>query len=96
MIISFNDDATEDLFHGKQTKRLRQFPPEIIKSAQRKLDALNAAHTLQDLENTPGNRLDKKKGVLKGYYGIRINNAWRIIFKWENGNAFSVKVTDYH
>ncbi len=95
MIISFYDQATEDFFHGRTTNKVQKFPNEIHNPARRKLDMLNAAHDLRDL-NTPGNRLEKKKGILKGYYAIWINKQWRLIFVWEKGNAMSVSITDYH
>lgn len=96
MIISFSDDATADLYHARPTKRVRRFPPTIIKIALRKLDVLNAAHRLQDLREPPGNHLELLKGNLEGFYSIRINEQWRIIFRWIENNAYDVEVTDYH
>ena len=96
MIESFGDKATEELFHGTQTKRTRKIPNEIIKSALRKLDMLNAASKLDDLRVPPGNRLEALKGDLKGFYSIRINNQWRIIFCWSNDSAQDVRIVDYH
>lgn len=96
MIVSFKDDATADLYHGRQTKRVRRFPPDIIKTALRKLDVLNAAHRLIDLRSPPGNRLEALKGDLQGFHSIRVNNQWRIIFRWVDGGAADVSLVDYH
>lgn len=96
MIRSFGDPATEDLYHGRKTSRVRRFPPTILSAALRKLDVINAAHELIDLRMPPGNRLEALKGDLEGYHSIRINDQWRIIFRWENGGANQVTITDYH
>ncbi len=96
MIRSFGDPATEDLYHGRQTKRVRRFPQAITSTALRKLDMINAAHDLVDLRVPPGNRLEALKGNLEGFYSIRINDQWRIIFQWENGGAYQVTINDYH
>jgi proteic killer suppression protein len=73
MIASFGDLATEDLYHGRQTSRVRRFPPNIVAAALRKLDVLRAAHSLQDLRSPPGNRLEVLKGDYLGYCCIRVN-----------------------
>ncbi|MDD5093068.1 MAG: type II toxin-antitoxin system RelE/ParE family toxin [Dehalococcoidia bacterium] len=96
MIESFGNGATEDLYHGRSTNRVRRFPPEIRIMAVRKLDILNAAHRLEDLREPPGNRLETLRGDLLGYHSIRVNDQWRIIFQWENNNAYAVSLTDYH
>jgi proteic killer suppression protein len=96
LIRSFGDPSTEDLYHGRRTSRVRHFPPNIVPVALRKLDVINAAHALVDLRSPPGNRLEVVKGNLEGFYSIRINNQWRIIFRWENGRADQVSITDYH
>lgn len=96
MIRSFSDAATEDLYHGRQTSRVRRLPPAIIAAALRKLDVLAAAHELVDLRMPPGNRLEALKGDLEGFHSIRINDQWRIVFRWENGGADQVAITDYH
>lgn len=96
MIISFGDRATEDLYHGRLTKRVRRFPADIRQLALRKLDMLNAAHRLDDLAVQPGNRLESLRGDLKGYYSIRVNEQWRLIFRWVDGGAHAVCLTDYH
>jgi proteic killer suppression protein len=96
MITSFEDRATEDFYHGRRTKRVRRFPPDIRQPALRKLDMLNAAHRLEDFRALPGNRLEALRGDLKGYYSIRVNERWRIVFRWLEGNAAAVSLTDYH
>ena len=79
--------ATEDLYHGRQSDRVRRFPPTIISVVLRKLDVLAAAHELIDLRMPPGNHLEALKGDLDGFHSIRINDQWRIVFRWENGGA---------
>jgi proteic killer suppression protein len=96
MIVSFRDQATEDLYHGNPTHRIARFPRDIISAALRKLDVLHAAHHLEDLRMPPGNRLEVLQGDLLGFHSIRVNNQWRIIFRWENGNAYRVALVDYH
>ena len=96
MIDSFGDNATADLYHGRSTSRIRRFPPAIKRIAIRKLDILNSADRLEDMKEPPGNRLESLKGNLSGYYSIRVNDQWRIIFQWENNNAYEVSLTDYH
>lgn len=96
MIHSFGDAATEDLFHGRQTSRVRRFPHTILSVTLRKLDVINAARELSDLRMPPGNRLEALKGDREGFNSIRINDQWRIIFRWENGGANDVSIVDYH
>lgn len=95
-IESFADDATRDVFDGSPTKAARRIPQDLWKVAQRKLDMINAALRLQDLRIPPSNRLEQLKGNLKGSHSIRINNQWRIIFRWSNGSAHDVRIIDYH
>ncbi len=96
MIISFADQATEALFHGETGKTIRGIPSDIRSVATRKLDMVNAAQELQDLRVPPGNRLEALKGELKGKHSIRINDQWRVVFRWENGDAHDVEIDDYH
>ena len=93
MIISFKCKETEKIFDGGISKK---FPVEINKTGKRKLDILHAAFKEQDLSVPPANRLEKLKGGLKDYYSIRINNQYRLVFKFQNGNAEEVYITDYH
>ena len=94
-IRSFGDPATEDLYHGRSTSRVRRFPGDLIPVALRKLDVLNAAHRLDDLLAPPGNRLEALKGDLKGFHSIRVGKQWRLIFRWQDG-AHEVSLVDYH
>ena len=96
MIASFGDEAAEDIFNGESTKAARRIPVEIWKTASRKLDRLNAAHELRDLMMPPGNRLESLRGTLAGKHSIRINNQFRIVFRWKDGNAYEVQIRDYH
>ena len=96
MIASFDDRATEDLFHGRKSKRARRLASGAQSVALRKLDMLNAAQSLKDLNSPPGNRLEALRGKLRGYHSIRINDQWRIVLRWISGDAHDVRVTDYH
>ena len=96
MIVSLGDKATEDLFHGRHSSRVRRYPPEILRSALQQLDMLNAARNLKDLGSPPGNRLEALSGDLAGFHSIRINRQWRIIFRWEAADASEVQIVDYH
>lgn len=93
MIISFGDKDTKKIWEGEKIKGSSTDFQEI---ARRKLRMLNNSQDLNDLMVPPSNRLEKLKGNLKDFYSIRINNQWRIIFKWNNGNAEQVEVIDYH
>ena len=86
----------EDLFDDKQTKDTRRVPDGLRRAARRKLLYLHDAAELNDLRIPPGNRLEALKGDWKGYYSIRINEQWRVVFKWENNSAHEVQVIDYH
>jgi toxin HigB-1 len=92
MIRSFGDKWTEALFRDE---RVRQFEA-FARPAKRKLEAVNAASRLEDLMVPRSNRLEKLKGVLKDFYSIRINNQWRVIFKWIDREAHEVRIVDYH
>ncbi len=96
MIASFGDAATAQLFHGDPGREQRKLPANIRRLALRKLDMLNAARALTDLQAPPGNRLEALKGEWIGYFSIRINLQWRIIFRWEGTKAFDVRILDYH
>ena len=96
MIASFGNQATSDLFHGISSGRVRRLPTQILESALYKLDILNSAHSLDDLQSPPGNRLEVLRGKYKGFHSIRINAQWRIVFKWKGANAHEVQIIDYH
>ena len=93
MIKGFADRETERLFVRQFSRRL---PPEIQRSARRKLEVLDVAKALDDLRVPPGNHLEKLVGNRKGQYSIRINQRWRICFVWKAGDAYDVEVVDYH
>ena len=97
MILDFADQATEDLFNGSRTKAARRcLPLELWPAAQRKLDRLNRATEPRDLADPPGNRLEALKGDYTGYFSIRVNDQYRIVFRFQNGDARHVQVVDYH
>jgi len=93
MIISFGSKETQKIWQGERVKKL---PLEIQKTGRRKLRILNNSQDLNDLKIPPSNKLEKLKGALKEYYSIRINNQWRIIFRWKQNNSHDVKIIDYH
>ena len=96
MIASFGDRGTEAVFHGSPKGHIRRYPPAVVRVAARKLDVLNAAQILADLHAPPGNRLETLKSELKGSHSIRVNEQWRIVFQWRDGNAHEVRLVDYH
>ncbi len=93
MIVSFGSKDTEKIWQGELVKRL---PNEIQEVARRKLRMINNSLNINDLRIPPSNRLEKLMGKVKDFYSIRINDQWRIIFKWTNGNASDVEIIDYH
>lgn len=96
MIERFGNRLAEDLFYDRSSKEMRAFPPELRRAARRKLLYLHDAAELADLRAPPGNRLEALKWDLAGHHSIRINDQWRIVFRWESGNARNVRVVDYH
>ena len=93
MIFSFGNNETEQVWLGNRVKKL---PIEIQNIGRRKLRMLNNSVDIADLRIPPANRLEKLSGNVKNFYSIRINNQWRIIFKWNAGNASQVEIVDYH
>jgi proteic killer suppression protein len=93
MIKSFADKETELIWNGVRSTKL---PSEIQEIARRKLRMINSSQDINDLRIPPANRLEKLKGNLSGYYSIRINERWRIIFIWEGNNSSEVQIVDYH
>ena len=93
MIVSFGSKETEKIWIGEWVKRI---PNEIQQIGRRKLRMLNNSQNIADLTIPPSNKLEKLKGNLKDFYSIRINGQWRIIFKWNSGNASEVEIIDYH
>ena len=96
MIESFGNAVAEDLFDDKRSKATRAFPNDLRRVARRKLLYLHEATNLTDLRVPPGNRLERLKGDLKEFHSIRINDQWRVVFRWSDGNAYEVQVIDYH
>lgn len=93
MIKSFKDELTHSVW---QRKKVKGFPSDIFKIARRKLGFLEDATDINDLRIPPGNRLEALKGGRTGQYSIRINDQWRVCFRWGSGNAYDVEITDYH
>jgi len=96
MIESFGNRLAEDLFYDRRSRATRSFPSELRRAARRKLLYVHDAAELKDLRVPPGNRLEALRGDRKGYHSIRINDQWRIAFRWRGGNAFEVEIVDYH
>ena len=93
MVVSFGSKDTEKIWQGERVKKI---PLEIQRVGRRKLRMLNNSQNLSDLRIPPSNRLERLKGKEKDFYSIRINNQWRIVFKWENNHAHEVEIIDYH
>jgi proteic killer suppression protein len=93
MIISFRSKETEKIWNGDRVKNL---PNEILQIRRRKLRMLNNSQNLIDLRIPPSNKLEKLSGKMRDFYSIRINDQWRIVFKWDDGNASEVTIIDYH
>ena len=100
MIQGYGDKATEVLHRGARNARerrlLNRYPQDILAPARRKLDLIDHARYLADLRVPPGNRLEALHGNLAGYFSIRIDDQWRIIFRWIGSDAYDVTVVDYH
>ena len=93
MIKSFKDEYAYNIYHGMRSLK---FPIDMQNVFRRKLRMIDNAHQLNDLKIPPGNRLEALKGKLKDYYSIRINDQWRLIFKWLQGDAYELEIVDYH
>ena len=93
MIKSFGDKESEKIWNGVRSKKI---PNQIQDIARRKLRMINNSLDINDLRIPPANRLEKLKGELSDYYSIRINDQWRIIFQWENNDAYEIQIVDYH
>ena len=96
MIRSFRDVATADVYYGRDTKTARQLPKPIWPVIRRKLDALHRARTLRDLRLPAGNRLEGLKGDRAGLFSLRVNEQYRITFRFAKGDAHDVTCEDYH
>ena len=93
MLKSFGDKISEKIWNGIRSEK---FPNEIQDVARRKFRMIHNAQDVNDLRIPPANRLEKLKGDLKEFYSIRINNQWRIIFKWINNDAYEIRIVDNH
>ena len=93
MITSFGTKDTEKIWNGYRVKNLSR---EIQQIGRRKLRMLNNSQNLIDLKVPPSNKLEKLSGKMIGFYSIRINDQWRIVFKWDDGNSSDVAIMDYH
>ena len=93
MIKSFGSKETEKIWNGTRSTKL---PPDIQQIGRRKLRMINNSISINDLRIPPSNGLEKLTGNLKDFHSIRINDQWRIIFKWEDGHALNVEIIDYH
>jgi proteic killer suppression protein len=96
VIETFGNALAEDLFDDRRTRATRAFPPDLRRIARRKLLYLHDAAELKDLRVPPGNRLESLRGELAGFHSIRINDQWRVVFRWQGGNASDVQIIDYH
>ncbi len=96
MIRSFGNRLAEDLYDDRRNAAVRRLPPTLYVAARRKILYLHEADELRDLRVPPGNRLEALKGDLRGRYSVRINDQWRVVFRWVDGHAHEVRVVDYH
>ena len=97
MIRSFRNRGSEDLFDGADTTAARRVCPRSVWAVtRRKLDQLNRVRDLLDLAIPPGNRLERLRGNQQGQHSIRINDQFRVCFRWQTGDAYDVEITDYH
>ena len=96
MIKSFGNKAAETIYHGTTSRHARKLPTKLHKKAKRLLDQMNAAPTINFLKVPPGNRLEKLSGNYKEFWSIRINDQWRIVFRWLDDHAHDIAIVDYH
>jgi proteic killer suppression protein len=96
MIRCFGDDVTKDLFYGRASSTTRRIPEPLRKAIARKLDMMEASASLDDLRVPPGNRLEALRGGLAGWFSVRVNDQWRLVFRWQDGAVEDVRLVDYH
>jgi proteic killer suppression protein len=96
MIKSFGNKTAEDIYNGIKSRHARKLPAHLHGKAERLLDQINAAPSITLLKAPPGNRLEKLSGNYQKFWSIRINEQWRIIFKWKDDDAHDVSIIDYH
>ena len=96
MIRTLADDTTRDIWNGVNSKAARRIPRELWPNVRRKLDQIDAVTRLEDLRVPPGNRLHALGGELRGSYAVRVNDQYRIVFRFEGADASDVRCTEYH
>jgi proteic killer suppression protein len=96
VIRALADDTTRDIWNGVNSKAARRIPRELWPNLRRKLDQIDAVASLDDLKVPPGNRLHPLGGDMRGFHAVRVNDQYRIVFRFEGGDAFDVRCTDYH
>jgi proteic killer suppression protein len=96
VIRNITDQTTQDIYDGVNSRQARKLPRELHSRAQRLLDRLNAAPNLEMMRVPPSNHMEKLRGDLKGFWSLRVNKQWRIIFRWESREAVDVRIIDYH
>jgi proteic killer suppression protein len=96
VIRTLADDTTRDIWNGVTSKAARRIPPELWPNVRRKLDQIDAVARLEDLKVPPGNRLHALRGNRGGFHAVRVNDQYRIVFRFEGADAFDVRCTDYH
>ena len=96
MLRTISDKGTQDVYDGVNSRYARKLPRELHGKARRLLDQINTAPTLDFLRVPPSNRLEKLRGDLADYWSLRINDQWRIVFRWDGKDALDVEITDYH
>jgi len=96
VIRSFSTKTAQDIYDGVNSRYARKIPGELHTKIQRLLDQINAVTKVDTLKMPPGNHLEKLSGNLKGFWSLRINDQWRIIFRWEEGDALDIDIIDYH
>ncbi len=96
VIRSLGDDTTRDIWNGVNSKAARRIPVELWPAVRRKLDQVDAVMRLEDLEVPPGTRLHALTGDLAGYHAIRVNDQYRVVFRFDGHDAYDVRCTDYH
>jgi proteic killer suppression protein len=95
VIRSFGDQRTQDLFHGQTTREVKRLDAALVKATVRKLDVILAAAAVVALRAPPGNRLEALQGDPEGWFSIRVNGQWRLVFRWLDGAAQDVKLVEY-
>ncbi len=96
MIKNFKSKTAQDVYDGVNSKNARKVPVNIQEKARRLFDQINASTSINTLRKPPSNRLEKLRGDLESFWSLRINNQWRIVFRWEENNALDVDIIDYH